>query len=109
MENSHTAKNLDYLTVLSRGNLPVSRNLLKNADDNLIDALSECVLQIVNGTVQIEHETARRKLEKLKPTLLLLAKKNCTRGRKRRFFLTKGLRLLELLLPPVLSFFLAAL
>lgn len=109
MEGTHTAKNLDYLTVLSRGDLPVSKAVIKHADDTLVDAISECCLQIVNGTIKIEHETARRKLEKLLPILQQLAEKSCSRKKKRELLLGKGLRVLELCLPPALQFFLSLL
>ena len=109
MNKTPTAQNLDYLTVLSRGDLPVSKALLKHADDTLVDAISECCLQIVNGTVKIEHDSARRKLEKLQPVLLHLAQKTYSRKKKRQLLLGKGLRILEICLPPALHFFLSLL
>ncbi|GAU89852.1 hypothetical protein RvY_02354 [Ramazzottius varieornatus] len=102
MEDTATARSLDFLTVLSRGDANVSKALLKNADDTLVDAISECCLQIVNGTVKIEHESARRKLEELQPILQQLAEKSYSRKEKRELLLGKGLRVLEICLPPAL-------
>ena len=109
MEGTPTAKNLDYLTVLSRGDTSVSKALLRHADDTLVDAISECCLQIVNGTIKIEHESARRKLEKLQPILQQLAEKTYSRNKKRELLLGKSLRVLEICPPPALQFFLSLL
>ena len=105
MEQSKTAQKLDYLTVLSRGDTVTNKALIKNSDDLLVDAISECCLQIVDGSVKIEHEYARKKLQRLKPVLLQLAKKSCSRGKKRRLLMGRGLRILELCLPASLDFF----
>ena len=105
MEQSKTAQKLDYLTVRSRGDSATNKALIKNSNDLSLDAISECCLQIVDGSVKIEHEYARKKLQRLKPVLVQPAKKSCSRGKKRRLLMGRGLRILELCLPAALNFF----
>ena len=105
MEQSKTAQKLDYLTVLSRGDTVTNKALIKNSNDLSLDAISECCLQIVDGSVKIEHEYARKKFQRLKPVLLQLADKSCSREKKRCLLIGRGLRILELCLLATLNFF----
>ena len=106
MERSKTYANLDLLSAVARSPPKLGKAIIKNAEDTLIDAISECALQIVEGTVPVTETSKAARVKKVLPFLKLLSKRKLSRRKKRNFLLQKGFGLLALIIPPVLSYIL---
>ncbi len=103
MDKSHTVANLDTLSTLAR-NPELADGIIKSASETLIDAITECALQIVKGTVPVSEQTKAERVKEILPFIKFLAKKSVSRRRKRNFLLKGGSALLSLFLPPVISY-----
>ena len=104
MERSCAYKNLDVLSSLARGDIKLRKAILANAGCDVIDAISECALQIQEGVVSLPKPT---QVKRWMPVISLLAKKNLSKGRKRALLLKVGQHLLNIILPPVISYLLS--
>ena len=104
MERSKTVSHLDLLSAISTSKPKLAKAIIRNAEDTLIDAVSECALQIVSGTIPVTEPSKAERVRKVAPLLKILTKKSLSRRRKRHFLLAKGFSLLALIIPPVLSY-----
>ncbi len=103
MERSHTVANLDTLSTIARSPR-LAKAIIKSAEETLIDAISECALQIVRGTVQVTEKSKADRVKSVLPFIKFLTRKNVSKKRKRNFLLKGGVSLLSLILPPVISY-----
>ena len=76
--------NLDYLKILSDCTKPMHNSIITSAKKDLIYTLCECVLNCMNGNINL-NETTKGKLCKHKNKLRHLLKKKSTLKRKRKF------------------------
>ena len=94
--------NIDFLRVLSKCNSKQRKAILETADNKLLKALCECVLNVLQATVPISP-IQKRKLARHKNTLHPLADRGISLSRKKQLILQQGGNFLQVLLPPVLS------
>lgn len=99
---STALKRKDYLTLLgSSKGVKRRRALLDIATKQEIDAISECLLNILNGNVEIPSEKLN-KLRRIKRHLRQLTNKSCS-YRKRKQLLKQEGGFLPTILPIALS------
>lgn len=94
--------NIDFLRVLKRCNTKQRRALLQAADNKLLKAICECVLNVLRGTVKL-NPSQKGKLRRHKETLRQLADKRVPLNKKKNVLVQKGDGFLGLLLAPVLQ------
>jgi hypothetical protein len=92
--------NFSYLDVLSKCNKDRLASIVKNADKELVLAISECILNCLNGNIKIE-DGIKKKLIRHKHDLRELAKPKAksTIKKKKRILVQSGGSILPLLLP----------
>ena len=75
--------------------------IISNCNKNLLNSISECVLNVLNGNIQLSN-FAKRKFKKHKSTLCSLADKRLPLTAKKRIIIQRGgflLPLFTILLP----------
>ena len=93
-------RNLDILKVLSKCKKSLRTGIIQGGDRDLIITLCECVLNLLNGNINISQQE-HSKLKKYKNSLRkLLEKKNLKE--KKKILIQKG-GFLEILLPAIIS------
>ena len=50
-------KNIEYLKILSQCNNKMRKSIIENADKELISIICECILNCINGNVNLDTET----------------------------------------------------
>jgi len=103
MDKSHTVQNLDALSTIVRS-AKLANVIIKSAEETLIDAIAECALQIVKGTVPVSEKSKAARLQEILPFIKFLSKKSVSRRRKRNFLLRGGSALLTSFLPQVINY-----
>jgi len=94
--------NIDFLRVLKQCNTKQRRALLQAADNKLLKAICECVLNVLRGTVKL-NPSQKGKLRLHKETLRELANKRVPLSKKKKLIVQKGDGFLGILLAPVLQ------
>lgn len=95
-------KNIDFLRVLKNCNSKQRRAILQTADNQLLKAICECILNVLRGVVKINPQQ-KRKLTHHKNTLRKLADKKVSWTAKKKAIVQKGDGFLSIILPPVLQ------
>lgn len=98
--SSRIKRQAPLLKLLSKAKPATVRAVIKEADKDLVDALCECALNVLSGTVSLS-KPARKKLLRHKSTLRCLSGKSLSTHRK-KVLLQKG-GFLGALLGPVLG------
>jgi hypothetical protein len=93
-------KNLETLKLLCDCKKKVKHNILKRGKKDLILAINECVLNTLNGNVELTKRE-KEKLEKFKYTLRKLLKKKSIQYKKKILIQEGGF--LQVLLPSAIS------
>jgi|LakMenE18May11ns_1017448.scaffolds.fasta_scaffold9413320_2 hypothetical protein len=96
--------NLDYLKILSDCTKPMHNSIITSAKKDLIYTLCECVLNCMNGNINL-NETTKGKLCKHKNKLRHLLKKKSTLKEKKKILIQHGGSFLPLILSTILSAF----
>ena len=96
-------KNLEYLKILSKCNNKMRKSIIDNADKELISTICECILNCMNGNINLNEET-KLKLKRHKNSLRnLLIKKKISVKKKKNILKQKGGAFLPVLLSTVIS------
>ena len=94
-------KNYDVLKVLAKCKPYMRRAIIKAADDDLLEAITECLLNICKNTIKISPNTYK-KLAQYSRHIEVVADKSKPLT-QRRVILQKGDGFLPFLLAPVLE------
>lgn len=95
-------KNLACLNFMSTCKPPIRKLILKNAKKDLIYAICECILNTINGNVELDPQT-KIKITKHKKALRKLIDRRDSVKNKKKILLQKGGGFLPLLLPTILE------
>jgi len=96
-------KNIEYLKILSKCNNKMRKSIIENADKELISTICECILNCINGNINLDTET-KIKLNRHKNVLRnLLVKKKISVKKKKHLLKQKGGAFLPLLLSSVIG------
>jgi hypothetical protein len=87
--------NYHFFQVLGKAGPKLRKAIINSCDKELLNAISEIVLNVLNGTVNLSN-CSKRKLRKPK-TPLRLVDKRVTTSAKRRYIVQRGGFLLPLL------------
>lgn len=79
----------------------MTKLLIQHSNKELIQCLCECILNILNGNVQI-NDSAKEKLLKFKKILRHLLKKDLFKHKK-KILIQHGSSILPILLPTIIS------
>lgn len=96
------AENVDFLKVLCCCNKKLFKNIINGSNQKLILCLCECVLNCLNGNIDL-NETEKHQLKKYKKVLRELIKKKISLKKRKQLLLQKGSGFLPIILPTVLS------
>ena len=94
-------ENLDFLKILSKCKKNMRKGIIMNADKELIYTLCECVLNLLNGNINIS-ESEHNQLKPYKHLFRKLLNTNQNLKSKKKLIIQKG-GFLEILLPAVIS------
>jgi hypothetical protein len=97
--------NYRALQILGKAGQKIRKGIINSCDKELLNAISEIVLNVLNGTVNLSN-CSKRKLRKHKTALRRLVVKRVTTSAKRRYIVQRGGFLLPLLgavLPTIAS------
>ena len=95
-------KNCDVLKVLAKCKPPMRKAIIKTADNDLLEAITECLLNICKNTIRISPKTYK-KLAQYSRHIEVVADKSKPLTQRRRVILQKGDGFLPFLLAPVLE------
>ena len=94
---------LQYLNVLSKCTPKMRKSILNSADGSLVTSICECVLNCINGNIQLDKNTQKR-LAKYKKVLRELAtKQNRLKSKKKKDILVQKGGFLPIILPAAIS------
>ena len=94
---------LPLLKVLVDASPKLKKAIIKHAPPELVIAISEIVLNLLKGVIELTPHQKKRS-SRYKKELLSLAKKNVSVGKKRKILVQKGgSAVLAVLIPLVLS------
>ena len=93
-------RNYDMLRVLAKSKPSMTKAIIKTADGDVINAVCECCLNVLKGTITLYLEE-RKWVRKNKERLRSLVKKNVSIKKKKALIQSGGF--LSSLLLPVLS------
>ena len=93
-------RNMDYLKVLSCCDKKMRSSIINASHTDLINTLCECILNMLNGNINIKDED-KSKLSKYKNSLRKLLKKISFKERKKILVQNGGF--LQILLPSVIT------
>ena len=94
--------NIDFLRVLKKSNSKQRRAILQAADNQLLKAICECVINVLRGTVKINPKQ-KTQLKRYKASLRELADKGVPLKKKKKTLVQKGGGFLSIILPTVLQ------
>ncbi len=92
----------DCLKVLSTCKPQLRKTIVAQADKKTIDALCECVLNVLNGNVKLDHKTLK-KLNKHKSCFRKLINSRETIKQKKNILNQNGGAWIPFLIPPILE------
>ncbi len=96
-------KHLNHLCILKNCKKPMFKSIIQGANSELINTLCECVLNCLNGNVELS-EIDKHSLSKHKKYLRELLKKNNNSIKRKKIILVqKGSGFLPIILSAVLS------
>lgn len=98
--NSLVCSQIDYLKILAKSKNKLRRVILEKADQKLITAICECILNLLNGKIKIDS-SSKEKLFKYRKTLRKLVNKSNLKEKK-KILIQKG-GFLEFLIPAAIS------
>lgn len=99
---AHLRKHRETLLVLTKARPKLVREIIMTADRGLINALSECALNILSGVVPLTP-AKKKKLAKFKSNLRILAKKSTSVTNKKKAMQRGGfISLLASIVAPLL-------
>jgi hypothetical protein len=91
-------RNLDFLKILAKATRRKRTKIISQCNADLICCLSECCLNVIKGNVPLKPDDKKR-LNRHRKLVRLLAKKKPSLTRKRTLLLQKGGALPALLIP----------
>lgn len=103
--SSLVIKQLPLLEVLTKVNDKSRKKILKYCDQKLVEAIAECVYNILRDNVQISQQRVN-KLKKYKKTLRDLANPQTKLNKKHNIIVQSGGSFLPLVLKPIVSYLL---
>ena len=95
-------KNCDVLKVLAKCKPPMRKAIIKTADNDLLEAITEYLLNICKDTIKISPKTYK-KLAQYSRHIEVVADKSKPLAQRRRVILQKRDGFLPFLLAPVLE------
>ena len=95
-------KNCDDLKVLAKCKPLMRKAIIKAADNDLLEAITECLLNICKDTIKISPKTYK-KLAQYSRHIEVVVDKSKPLAQRRRVILQKGDGFLPFLLAPVLE------
>lgn len=95
-------KNIHCLHYLSQCKASDRRFILKNANKDLVYAICECFLNVLNGNVKLS-DIVVKKIKRHKKTLRQLVNNSESIKNKKQLLVQKGGSILPLLLPTILE------
>ena len=98
----HFKKHLHNLEFLSKCSDQMRKDILKNADKDLIQCICECVFNCLKGNVQLLKDE-KIQLSKYKQPLRDLIKNRQSIKNKRKILVQKGGAILPFLLPAIVE------
>lgn len=102
MMSSRMVKNSALLRFLSKATPKQCKALLKTSSDQQINAICECILNFLHGTINIPSKDIKR-LKKHKNCLRKLSNKKIGIKHKRKLLIQKGSGILGSILGPILT------
>jgi hypothetical protein len=94
---------INYLDILAKSNKQTRNSIIANADKELIYTVCECVINCLNGNINITPET-KQKLKRNKQVLRDLVKSRKSSVKKKKEILVQhGGSFLPILLPLVIE------
>lgn len=100
--SSNVKKHLPVLQVLCRCSPKLRKQLLKNADNNLIRSICECCANVLNGNVVLQNHQLK-KLKNIKISLDVISTKQKSIKAKKRTIVQSGGSFLLGLIPAAIS------
>lgn len=100
MTISRLKRNCNVLKRLARCKPSTTKSIIKDAPKDLLDTLSECSYNVLQGVVPLTHRQ-KKKLCKYKTNLRRIANKKVSQKRKRAILMRGGF--LGALLTPIIS------
>jgi hypothetical protein len=91
-----------YIKILSRSSAKLNKQIIKDCDEKLLNALTEVFYNVANSNV-ILTQTARNQLKKKRKSLTLLGRSCKSIQRKRNKILKHGVPLFPIVLPSILA------
>ena len=95
-------RNCDVLRVLAKCNPSMLKAIIKTADNDLLEAITECLLNICKDTIKLSPKTYK-KLTPYSDHIEIVADKRNPIAKRRKVILQKGDGFLPFLLAPVLE------
>ena len=93
----------DHLCLLKKCNKPTHTSIIQSADKELINTICECILNCLNGNVDLSKED-KQKLYRYKTSMRDLMKKTkLPLKKKKQILIQKGSGFLPIILSAVLS------
>ena len=93
-------RNIDALRVLSKASPRLRKAILVNADSDLLFALCEIALNVINGTVRLTPGN-KKALKKHQRTIRTLLSRRSSINKKRKILVQRGGFLSTLLVPAI--------
>ena len=94
-------KHFNYIKHLASKDSDIRNSIIKLADKEVICAVCECILNVINGNIKIK-ESLRKKISPHKDSLRKLQKKSSLKVKK-KILTQKGGNFLPLILPVILN------
>ena len=94
-------KLIPHLKALKQANAKRRKDILKTANDQFVNCVAECCLNVLNGNVKIT-KPQKKKLSRYAKTLRTLAKRGIPVKQRRTLLIQKG-GFLPALLAPILT------
>ena len=96
--------NLDSLSVICNSSKKLRSAIIASSDKNVILAICECILNVLNGNVKIDNDVLK-KCKKYQHHLRTLVSPHTSVKRKKSILEQKGSGIwMSLLLPPIVEF-----
>ena len=100
--SDRVARNIDFLTVLTKCNTKQRKALLEHCDKDLILTICELAINVLKGVVKLSPSQKAR-LRRFRKHLRTLADRQVLFKHKKRYIVQSGGSFLLALIPPVIS------
>ena len=93
----------EYLQILSLCNPKMRKAIIQNGDKELISTICECILNCINGNIDINTDTKQKLCRHKEILRKLIQKRNSSFKQKKQLLIQKGGAILPIILSTVLS------